>query len=189
MKKTEIGLIPDDWKVKSIEEFADVTTGNKNTQDAVENGKYPFAQASCLETDGNNLWVGSLYGICVYNESGKFVNKNDFFPLPSKIIWDILWDGEQLWISTQKGISFFNSTTIDNIQNGIKAKQVFIYYSLSLKIQNVIYIECTLSMTALLWISTIMSIIVLKTKEKDYGFDSFKRNIGARVWTGKKRMA
>lgn len=92
------------------------------TEFTYENGKYPFAQASCLETDGNNLWVGSLYGICVYNESGKFVNKNDFFPLPSKIIWDILWDGEQLWISTQKGISFFNSTTIDNIQNGIKVE-------------------------------------------------------------------
>ena len=42
MKQTEVGLIPDDWEVKNIEEFADVTTGNKNTQDAVENGKYPF---------------------------------------------------------------------------------------------------------------------------------------------------
>ena len=42
MKQTEIGLIPDDWEVKEIKDFADVTTGNKNTQDAVENGKYPF---------------------------------------------------------------------------------------------------------------------------------------------------
>lgn len=42
MKQTEIGMIPDDWEVKEIKEFADVTTGNKNTQDAQENGKYPF---------------------------------------------------------------------------------------------------------------------------------------------------
>lgn len=42
MKSTEIGMIPDDWEVKEIKEFADVTTGNKNTQDAQENGKYPF---------------------------------------------------------------------------------------------------------------------------------------------------
>lgn len=42
MKQIEIGLIPDDWEVKEIKDFADVTTGNKNTQDAVENGKYPF---------------------------------------------------------------------------------------------------------------------------------------------------
>ena len=42
MKQTEVGLIPDDWEVKKIEEFADVTTGDKNTQDAEENGSYPF---------------------------------------------------------------------------------------------------------------------------------------------------
>lgn len=42
MKQTEIGLIPDDWEVKEIKGFADVTTGDKNTQDAEENGKYPF---------------------------------------------------------------------------------------------------------------------------------------------------
>lgn len=42
MKQTEIGLIPDDWEVKKIKDFADVTTGDKNTQDAEENGKYPF---------------------------------------------------------------------------------------------------------------------------------------------------
>ena len=34
MKQTEIGLIPDDWEVKEIKDFADVTTGDKNTQDA-----------------------------------------------------------------------------------------------------------------------------------------------------------
>jgi len=42
MKHTETGMIPDDWEVKKIEDFAEVATGNKNTQDAEENGKYPF---------------------------------------------------------------------------------------------------------------------------------------------------
>src|SRR5690606_1565465 len=42
MKKTEIGLIPEDWKVKKISEFAKITTGNKNTQDKISTGKYPF---------------------------------------------------------------------------------------------------------------------------------------------------
>ena len=42
MKQTEVGLIPDDWEVREIKDFADVTTGDKNTQDAEENGKYPF---------------------------------------------------------------------------------------------------------------------------------------------------
>ena len=41
-KHTEIGLIPYDWEVKTIKEFADITTGSQNTQDHVDDGKYPF---------------------------------------------------------------------------------------------------------------------------------------------------
>ena len=48
MKQTEIGMIPDDWEVKEIKDFADVTTGDKNTQDAEENGKYPFFVRSSI---------------------------------------------------------------------------------------------------------------------------------------------
>ena len=41
-KQTEFGIIPEDWEVATIKHIADITTGNKNTQDAEEGGKYPF---------------------------------------------------------------------------------------------------------------------------------------------------
>jgi type I restriction enzyme S subunit len=41
-KQTELGIIPEDWEVTTIKQIADITTGNKNTQDAEEGGKYPF---------------------------------------------------------------------------------------------------------------------------------------------------
>lgn len=41
-KNTEIGLIPEDWKLDYIKNIAKITTGAKNTEDNVKNGKYPF---------------------------------------------------------------------------------------------------------------------------------------------------
>src|SRR5690625_1289357 len=41
-KKTEVGWIPEDWEPQSIKEFAQITTGNKNTEDKISDGKYPF---------------------------------------------------------------------------------------------------------------------------------------------------
>ena len=41
-KQTELGIIPEDWEVTTIKQIAYITTGNKNTQDAEEGGKYPF---------------------------------------------------------------------------------------------------------------------------------------------------
>lgn len=41
-KQTDLGIIPEDWEVVTIQHIADITTGNKNTQDAEESGKYPF---------------------------------------------------------------------------------------------------------------------------------------------------
>ena len=41
-KQTEIGVIPEDWEVKKVSEISKITTGNKNTQDKVDNGIYPF---------------------------------------------------------------------------------------------------------------------------------------------------
>ncbi len=89
------------------------------TSFTTDNGKYPFPQANCIEYDGKTIWVGSLFGICRFNESGKFINETKSFSLPSNVIWDILWDGEQLWISTQNGVAFFKSLKIDNIINGV----------------------------------------------------------------------
>ncbi len=41
-KQSEIGLIPQDWGTSLIEQHCSVTTGSRNTQDAVENGEFPF---------------------------------------------------------------------------------------------------------------------------------------------------
>ena len=42
MKQTEIGMIPEDWQVLDVSQIAQIRTGNKNTQDKIENGKFPF---------------------------------------------------------------------------------------------------------------------------------------------------
>lgn len=41
-KLTEVGVIPEDWELASIEDVAQITTGSKNTQDKIEDGEYPF---------------------------------------------------------------------------------------------------------------------------------------------------
>jgi type I restriction enzyme, S subunit len=41
-KQTEVGVIPEDWELASIEDVAQITTGSKNTQDKIEDGEYPF---------------------------------------------------------------------------------------------------------------------------------------------------
>lgn len=41
-KKTEIGDIPEEWKVVKIDNICNITTGSKNTQDRIDDGKYPF---------------------------------------------------------------------------------------------------------------------------------------------------
>ncbi len=41
-KRTEIGVIPVDWEVEKIINVASISTGSKNTQDRIDDGKYPF---------------------------------------------------------------------------------------------------------------------------------------------------
>ena len=41
-KRTEVGLIPQDWTLEYIEHLAHITTGGKNTQDREDDGRYPF---------------------------------------------------------------------------------------------------------------------------------------------------
>ena len=41
-KQTDVGVIPENWEVNKITSFASISTGGRNTQDRVENGKYPF---------------------------------------------------------------------------------------------------------------------------------------------------
>ena len=41
-KQTEVGVIPEDWKIDKIKNLAKITTGSKNTQDRIDSGEYPF---------------------------------------------------------------------------------------------------------------------------------------------------
>ena len=41
-KRTEVGLIPEDWDIDRIDNHASIKTGSKNTQDRIEDGDYPF---------------------------------------------------------------------------------------------------------------------------------------------------
>lgn len=41
-KQSELGEIPEDWEVDKIDKLISITTGNKNTQDRIDDGAYPF---------------------------------------------------------------------------------------------------------------------------------------------------
>ncbi|MFQ2565221.1 restriction endonuclease subunit S [Aeromonas caviae] len=41
-KQTEVGVIPEDWEVAPIGSVLSITTGARNTQDKVDDGRYPF---------------------------------------------------------------------------------------------------------------------------------------------------
>lgn len=41
-KQTEVGVIPEDWDFDYIENLSHITTGGRNTQDRVDDGRYPF---------------------------------------------------------------------------------------------------------------------------------------------------
>ena len=40
--QTEVGIIPEDWEIEYIENIAEITTGAKNNQDKISDGRYPF---------------------------------------------------------------------------------------------------------------------------------------------------
>jgi len=42
LKESPIGPIPSTWAVERIEEFANITTGGRNTQDRIDEGRFPF---------------------------------------------------------------------------------------------------------------------------------------------------
>lgn len=41
-KQSELGEIPANWNLKRVEDIADITTGNKDTKDKVDGGRYNF---------------------------------------------------------------------------------------------------------------------------------------------------
>jgi len=71
-------------------------------------GTFPFPQAQCLAHDGQRLWVGTLFGLCVFNENRRFVRAEASAGLPSQMIWDLTSDGKTLWAGTQNGAAFLD---------------------------------------------------------------------------------
>lgn len=81
-QSTEVGIIPNDWKVDYIKNLATIKTGGKNTQDKVRNGLYPFFVRSqiverinsysyngeAVLTAGDGVGVGKV----VHYINGKF---------------------------------------------------------------------------------------------------------------------
>ena len=61
-KDTEVGRIPEDWDVSTIEIIAKITTGSQNTQDSVENGDYPFYVRS-QQIERINKWIFDTEGV------------------------------------------------------------------------------------------------------------------------------
>lgn len=82
-KKTEIGELPYDWKTYFVEEVATVSTGNKDTQDKITDGKFDFYvrsqkiekidsysfEGEAILTAGDGVGVGKVFH---YIPEGKF---------------------------------------------------------------------------------------------------------------------
>lgn len=58
-KQTEVGVIPKDWDIDAIVNLAAITTGDKNTQDRVDDGAYPFfVRSSTVERINSHTFDG-----------------------------------------------------------------------------------------------------------------------------------
>lgn len=81
-KKTELGLIPEDWFIYKINQIAQIKTGDKDTQDKLDTGIYPFYVRSdnierinshsfdgeAVLTSGDGVGVGKIF----HYINGKF---------------------------------------------------------------------------------------------------------------------
>jgi type I restriction enzyme S subunit len=81
-KQTEVGVIPEDWQLERVEDFAHITTGSRNTQDRSDDGQYPFFVRSltierinsysfdgeAILTAGDGVGTGKVY----HYINGKF---------------------------------------------------------------------------------------------------------------------
>jgi len=74
-KETKLGQMPQDWEIEEIGRLTKICTGNKDTQDRIENGKYPFfVRSNTIErinsfsfdgeailTSGDGVGVGKIF--------------------------------------------------------------------------------------------------------------------------------
>lgn len=47
-KRTEAGVIPEDWEARLLGDIAHIKTGSRNNQDKIDDGKYPFFVRSAI---------------------------------------------------------------------------------------------------------------------------------------------
>jgi len=102
----------------------------------------PNNQVNCVCIDGKyRLWIGTGNGLCQYNyTSGNFIRTP--LNLKSNLICDIIADGENLWLTTTKGLIRFNPDSKEykiftksdglqsdqlNVKSGIKTSDGKIY--------------------------------------------------------------
>lgn len=58
-KDSELGKIPEDWEIFNIGDLLSITTGDKNTQDKVSDGAYPFfVRSQIIETSNTYSFDG-----------------------------------------------------------------------------------------------------------------------------------
>jgi type I restriction enzyme, S subunit len=58
-KKTDVGIIPNDWDFDEIQNLSEITTGAKNTQDRIPDGVYPFfVRSQTVERIGSYSFDG-----------------------------------------------------------------------------------------------------------------------------------
>ncbi|MGE8570410.1 MAG: restriction endonuclease subunit S [Acinetobacter amyesii] len=58
-KDSELGKIPEDWEIFNLGELLSITTGDKNTQDKVSDGAYPFfVRSQIIETSNTYSFDG-----------------------------------------------------------------------------------------------------------------------------------
>ncbi|WP_235183520.1 two-component regulator propeller domain-containing protein [Cellulophaga geojensis] len=90
----------------------DLTTGNYK-QLTKKNGILGNSVYSLfIDHDTNNYWIASLGGVTVYNtKKGVIKNITDANGLPSHMVYGVLDNQNQMWVSTTKGIAVIDKNT------------------------------------------------------------------------------
>lgn len=133
-KKTEIGMVPEEWKVTKLKKLVNFTTGKLNANAAEDNGKYPFftcAQKTykintysfdqkAILLSGNN--ANAIYSIKYYDGKFNAYQRTYVISILDKNILDYIFLKENLnfRLNDLKDASFGTSTkflTLALLQN------------------------------------------------------------------------
>ena len=75
--ESELGMIPEGWRVRRLEEFCDVFTGKKNVDKSIARGKYPFFSCSPINTYSNEYIYDGESIIIAGN--GSYTGRTSFY--------------------------------------------------------------------------------------------------------------